>query len=158
MGTKPISVALGVFVVGPKLGLGCTCGGPTPVCSVNWSTPILFLGHVVSVGHISDKPLEEKTANGKTLTIIGPGQNVVHFEVSKSYKGDVTHEVVVHTADQGCAYSFETGHDHLVYAFGGEDGVVSTCRCTRTHELTSRAGDPDIQWMEALPRSRPKRR
>jgi len=157
MGTKPISVAFGVFLIGTKLGLGCTCGGPAPVCSVYWSTPILFLGHVVGIDHIYDNPPEERTANGKTFTIVGPGQNVVHFEVSKSYKGDVAHEVVVHTADQGsaCAYSFETGHDYLVYAFAGKDGIFSTGRCTRTHEVTSRADDPDIQWMEALPHAPP---
>jgi len=108
---------------------------------------------VVSVGHIYDKPLEERTANGKTITVIVPGQYVVHFEVSKTYRGDVAREVVIHTNDQesACGYDFETGHDYVVYAFSGKDGVVSTGRCTRTHEVTSRAGDADIQWMEALP-------
>jgi hypothetical protein len=134
-------------------GLGCTCGGPNPVCSVYWGTDALFLGHVVSIEHVYDQPPDERVVNGKKITIIGPGQNLVHFEVTKVYRGARSSEqVVIHTADQGsaCGYAFEQGHDYLVYASARPNGELDTSHCTRTHEVASREDDADIRWMEGL--------
>ena len=74
---------------------------PNPVCSVYSNTAVLFVGHVVRIDHVYDNPPEEKVYNGKTVTIVGPGQNLAHFEITKIYRGSPDKEVVVHTPDQG---------------------------------------------------------
>jgi hypothetical protein len=118
---------------------------------------VLFLGHVVRIEHVYDKPPEERTVDGKKMAMIGPGQYLVHFDVTKSYRGSPGEQVVVHTADQGsaCGYAFEEGHDYLVYGYTAPNGDVSAGHCSRTHEVTSRTDDEDIQWIEALPKAPP---
>jgi Tissue inhibitor of metalloproteinase len=135
-------------LLGVRGVLGCSCAGPIPVCSVYWNTDTLFLGHVVSIEHVYDQPPRENS--------IGPGQNLVHFDVTKVYRGArSSEEVVIHTADQGsaCGYAFEQGHDYLVYASAQPNGELNTSHCTRTHEVASPKDDADIQWMEGLARS-----
>jgi hypothetical protein len=118
---------------------------------------VLFLGRVVRIEHVYDQPPEERTVDGKKIALIGPGQYLVHFDVTKSYRGAPGELVVVHTADQGsaCGYGFAEGHDYLVYGYTAPNGDVTTGHCSRTHEVTSRADDEDIQWIEALPKSAP---
>jgi hypothetical protein len=144
-------------LLGARACLPCGCVGPTPVCSVYWTTPLVFLGHVVRIEHVYDKPPEERILDGKTVTVIGPGQYLVHFDVTKSYRGASSEQMVIHTADQNssCGYAFELGHDYLVYAYSAPNGDFGTSHCTRTHEVTSRADDEDIQWIEALPKAPP---
>jgi protocatechuate 3,4-dioxygenase beta subunit len=139
-------------LLGARSALACSCIGPTPVCSVYWNTAVLFLGHVVRIEHVSDQPSEKRLANGKTIALFGPGQNLVHFDVTKSYRGAPGEKAVIHTSDQGsaCGFEFEPGHDYLVYAVTDPNGEFSTGRCTRTHEVTGRADDADIQWIEGL--------
>ncbi len=67
--------------------LTCSCTGPTPVCSVYSTTSVLFLGHVVRIEHVYDEPPGEMVVDGKKIGLIGPGQNLVHFDVTKSYRG-----------------------------------------------------------------------
>ncbi len=154
---RTASFLLLMGLLGPRLGLGCGCGGPTPVCSVYWSTSLIFFGHVVRIEHVYDQPPEEKIVNGIKLTEIGPGQNLVHFNVAKSYRGAPAQQVVIHTPDQSssCGYKFREGHDYLVYGYAAPNGELSAGLCARTHEVTSAAEDADIKWMEALPKSPP---
>jgi hypothetical protein len=150
--------AIAVFgLFGASPGLACGCVGPTPVCSVYWNTALLFLGHVVRIEHVYDKPPEEQFVNGKKVTVIGPGQYLVHFDVTRSYRGAAGQQAVIHTRDQGasCGYDFQEGHDYLVYGYAASNGDLGTDRCTRTHEVTSRADDEDIQWIEALSKAPP---
>ncbi len=150
-----------LFIACTVLGAGsaaaCSCAWPNPVCSVYWDTPVLFSGHVVGIEHVYDNPPEEKVFNGKTVTIVGPGQNLAHFEITKVYRGSPDKEVVVHAPDQGpaCGFSFETGHEYLVYGYVGPHGELSTNHCSRTHEVGNAAEDPDIHWIEGLPEALP---
>jgi hypothetical protein len=139
-------VILSLLVARP--GLTCSCAGPTPVCSVYWRTSVLFLGHVARIEHVVDKPAEGS---------IGPGKYLVHFDITKSYRGAPGEQVVVQTSDQGsaCGFAFSEGHDYLVYAYAAENGDLSTGHCSRTHEVTSRVDDEDIQWIEALAKAKP---
>lgn len=109
---------------------------------------MLFLGHVVRIEHLVDK-----LPGGS----VGPGQYLVHFDVTKSYRGVPGEQVVVQTSDQGsaCGFEFSEGHDYLVYAYAADNGDVSTGHCSRTHEVANRADDQDIQWIEALPKAAP---
>jgi hypothetical protein len=129
--------------------------GPNPVCSVYWTTDTVFLGHVVRIEHVYDQPPEQKVVNGKTITSIGPGQLVVHFDVTKVYRGSRSEQLVIHTPDQGsaCGFAFERGWDYLVYASAGTNGELATSHCTRTHEVISREDDADLRWMEGLAQS-----
>ena len=68
-----------LWFAGTCLGQACSCMGPMPVCSVYWTTPTLFLGHVIGIDHVYDEPPEEKVIDGKKMTFIGPGKNLVHF-------------------------------------------------------------------------------
>jgi protocatechuate 3,4-dioxygenase beta subunit len=134
-------ITLGLSAASPSAA--CSCVGPIPVCSVYWSTSVLFLGHVIRVEHVYDEP------PGET---IGPGQYLAHFAVTKSYRGTLGEQVVVHTADQGsaCGLGFQEGHDYLIYGYTASNGDLSTNHCTRTHEVADQAEDPDIRWIEAL--------
>ena len=145
-------------LLGACPGLACSCVGPTPVCSVYWNTSLIFLGHVVRIEHVYDTPPEETAVDGKKVSLIGPGQYLVHFDVTKSYRGAPGEQVVVHTNDQGsaCGYEFAEGRDYLVYASAATNGDLSNSHCSRTNEVTSRADDADIQWIEALPKAPPE--
>lgn len=143
-------------LLGARTGFGCSCAGPNPVCSAYWNTDTIFLGHVVGIEHIYDQPPESSDVNGKQITIIGPGQYLTHFDVTKVYRGENSqHAVVIRTADQGsaCGFAFEQGHDYLVYAYAGSNGELGTNHCTRTHEVVSRQDDADLAWMEGLSRA-----
>ena len=143
------TAAFAIFsVLGACPSLACSCAGPTPVCSVYWTTSLLFLGHVVRIEHIVNRPAEN---------LIGPGQYLVHFDVAKSYRGTPGEQVIVQTSDQGsaCGFDFAEGHDYLVYAYAAENGDLGVSHCSRTHEVTNRASDEDIQWIEALPKAKP---
>src|SRR5580700_8132574 len=100
---KTLTLAV-LSLAGAGSGVACSCAGPNPVCSVYWSTSLLFLGHVSRIEHVYDKPPEENT--------IGPGVNLVHFDVTKAYRGAPGEQVVIRTNDQGsaCGYAFEEGH------------------------------------------------
>jgi len=140
-----MKAALVFAIFGAPYGvLACSCAGPNPVCSVYWQTPVLFLGHVVRVEHVYDKPPAQDT--------IGPGQFLTHFEVTKAYRGEPGENVIVRTADQGsaCGMGFQEGHDYLVYADKEANGDLVTGHCTRTHEVLSPADDEDMQWIEGL--------
>jgi protocatechuate 3,4-dioxygenase beta subunit len=136
------TVAIVIFVILKVLAarpcLACSCVGPTPVCSVYWKTDVLFLGHVIRIEHAG-------------------GKNLVHFDVTKSYRGAPGEQAVIQTADQGsaCGYEFEQGHDYLVFAYLASNGDLSASHCTRTHEVTNRADDEDIQWIEGLAKAPP---
>jgi hypothetical protein len=144
-------------LAGAASGLACSCAGPNPVCSVYWSTSLLFLGHVDRIEHVYDKPPEEREVDGKKITLSGPGVNLVHFDVTKAYRGAPGEQVVIRTNDQSsaCGYAFEQGHDYLVYGYADPNSGFGTNHCTRTREVTSRAEDADIQWIEALPKAPP---
>lgn len=157
---KTIAAALALIAitfVGAGSVAAYSCADPNPVCSIYWNTDVLFSGHVVRIEHVYDNPPEEKIFNGKTVTIVGPGQNLAHFEITKVYRGKLDQQAVVHTHDQGpaCGYAFETGHEYLVYGYVGPNGDLSTNHCSRTHEVTNAAEDPDIQWIEGLPKALP---
>ena len=142
--------ALAMFALaGACPALACSCMGPIPVCSTFWRTSALFLGHVVQIEHVYDKPPE--------ANVIGPGQYIVHFDVTESYRGAAGRQTVIHTADQGsmCGFEFKQGRDYLVYASAAPNGDLSTSHCTGTHEVVNRADDADIQWIEALPKAPP---
>lgn len=147
--------ALAFALAAGNTGRPCSCFGPTPVCSVYWSTPVLFLGTVSRIEHTYREPPEEKTIGGKKIEIIGPGEYLVHFVVTKSYRGDgkASEEISIRTADQGsaCGFAFEEEHSYLVFASpAGPQGELYTNHCSRTHEVTSAEQDADIQWIEAM--------
>ncbi|MGA2581563.1 MAG: hypothetical protein ABSH24_36900 [Bryobacteraceae bacterium] len=129
-----------LVVLGARPSWACSCVGPTPVCSVYWSTSVLFLGHVVRIEHVD-----------------GPREYLVHFDVTSSYRGAPGEQAVIHTPDQGsaCGLEFAEGHDYLIYAYAAPNGDLGTGHCSRTHEVASGADDTDIQWIEALPKAPP---
>jgi hypothetical protein len=80
--------------------------------------------------------------------------------IRKSYRGErkASDEISIRTADEGaaCGFSFEEGHSYLIFATAaGVGGDLYAGRCSRTHEVASPEEDPDIQWMEALPKAPP---
>lgn len=131
------AILLAAFaLLGARAGFGCSCAGPNPVCSVYWKTDTVFLGHVTRIEQ-------------------GAGEYLVHFDVTKLYRGTRSEPMVIHTPDQGpmCGFAFERGRDYLVYASAGANGELATSRCSRTHEVISREDDADLLWMEGLAHS-----
>jgi hypothetical protein len=103
-----------VTSIAGQRGLGCSCAAPTAVCSEYWKTAVVFLGRVTRIDHALDNPPEERIIGNKKLKIIGPGQNLVHFEIAKWYRGTKPEDVVVYTPDQGsaCGYGFQEGREY----------------------------------------------
>ena len=131
------AILLAAFaLLGARAGFGCSCAGPNPVCSVYWKTDTVFLGHAIRIEQ-------------------GAGEYLVHFDVTKLYRGTRSEPMVIHTPDQGpmCGFAFERGRDYLVYASAVANGELATSRCSRTHEVISRENDADLQWMEGLAHS-----
>jgi len=133
-------------------GRACSCAGTAPVCSLYWSTPVLFLGTVSHIEHTYNQPPEQKPVNGKKVQLIGPGEYIVHFVIRKSYRSErkASEEISIRTADQGsaCGLVFEEGRSYLVFAAAaGAEGDLYAGRCSRTHEVISANQDPDIQWI-----------
>jgi hypothetical protein len=129
----------------------CSCIGPTPVCSVFWTTPLVFVGHVISQQLIYDQPPEERVVNGKNIRLIGPGRYEVHFSVGESLKGIAGQEIIVRTHSQSsaCGFEFEDGSEYLVYAYS-KNGEWWTDHCTRTHKIETANDDADVQWIHGL--------
>jgi protocatechuate 3,4-dioxygenase beta subunit len=141
-------IALAALAIYSLPSLACSCVGSGPVCSEYWKTPILFLGKVVGAEYheVEDKP-----------TKFVHGEFLVRFGVIKQYRGESGNPAIVHTPSQesACGFGFQAGHTYLVYGYKTADGSQGTGLCTRTHEVTSRQADPDLQWLEALPNAPP---
>jgi hypothetical protein len=69
----------------------------------------------------------------------------VRSRVFKSWKGNVSNELVVRTDSQGpaCGVSFRVGQIYLVYAAAGEGGALRTSQCQRTSDIAEAQGDID---------------
>lgn len=143
--TKLMTLAsLGVYCPPSQ---ACSCVVRGPICSEYWSTPILFWGKVVGIEY---HEVEDKQ------TTFTPDELLVHFEVTKQYRGQAGNPAIVHTPSQSsaCGFEFQQGHEYLVYAFKPTGGSLTTGLCSGTHEVTGRL-DADLQWLEALPSAPP---
>ena len=140
-----------VFLLLAPAAYPCSCIGPTPVCSVFWTTPLVFVGHVIAQQLIYDQPPEERIVNGKHIRLIGPGRYEVHLSVVESLKGIAGQEIIVRTQSQSsaCGFEFEDGSEYLVFAYS-KKGEWWTDHCTRTHKIESVNDDADVQWIHGV--------
>ena len=98
--------------------------------------------------------------SGKVKTIISfdseYGQALlVSFEVKSKWKGDITEEVVLQTADNtaACGYPFKKGESYIVYG-NIYQNMMQTGLCTRTNLLDNAQEDlRDLDVGEEFTRS-----
>ena len=135
MGRRPLaalaSVVLAVlgvvFLLPPQCASACSCAMPPASQDALADSEAVFSGEVVAV--------EQGTA-----TASGPGYDTATLRVSEVWKGSGRGTLDVRTPSQGtaCGYHFEEGHEYLVYAYAGKQGLeVDSCGATKP---LSRAG------------------
>jgi protocatechuate 3,4-dioxygenase beta subunit len=153
----------------------CTCANQSSPCAAFGATPVVFVGHVVS---IKEDKAEINRFGVKEVIRTGL---VAHMVVEEALKGITQKEVDVVTGGGGgdCGYRFIDGERYLVYAYpnrrgDGEDanrlssthlggsGVkitpdsITTSICTRT-SLLKHAQD-DLGLIRALLNKKPETR
>ncbi len=117
----------------PAKSLACSCIAPAGPLVELGSSDFVFSGVVQSITPINAE-------YGRTL--------IVKLQVLSKWKGNLTKEVVVVTADNSaaCGYPFEKGRSYLVYGYEHEN-VMQTGICTRTTRLED--ADEDLRDLKA---------
>lgn len=117
----------------PTQSLACSCIAPAGPLVELGSSDFVFSGVVKSITPIN-------SAHGGNL--------IVKLQVLSKWKGDLTEEVVVVTANNSaaCGYPFEKGTSYLVYGYENQN-VMQTGICTRTTRLED--ADEDLRDLKA---------
>jgi hypothetical protein len=117
--------------------LACSCAEPPPEVAYERAAAV-FVGKVTSI----ERPFFD------WLGITRSGDRLIHFAVTKRWKGLPTATAIVRAplTGEACGYPFREGETYLVYAIGGV--VPTTGICAGTKEV-SIAGK-DQQALEAL--------
>jgi hypothetical protein len=165
-----------VILILPRLletASACTCANQGSPCAAFGATPMVFVGHVVSI----KKDKAEINRFG-VKEVIRTGL-VAHMVVEETLKGITQKEVDVVTGGGGgdCGYHFIDGERYLVYAYpnrrgDGEDanrlssahfggsgvkitpGSITTSICTRTSLLKD--AQDDLGLIRALLNKKPE--
>ena len=126
----------------PSLAEACSYMESTPPKDFSAATAV-FMGRVVSI---------EEQFNGMSF------KDVVHFEVTTSWKQVSTREVILETSDNPCDYSFEVGTEYVVFALpvagkgtkapSGTEMRWTTTFCTGTAQTSSRYAAKTLEWLK----------
>ncbi len=107
----------------------CSCIAPPGPLEAMEDADFVFTGKVESI-----IPVNDEYSNSL----------FVKFSIRTQWKGDLSEEVFVKTADNSaaCGYNFKRNQSYLVYGYVNE-GVMGTSICTRTTSLEQ--ADEDLR-------------
>jgi hypothetical protein len=128
-----------LVLLGSRDASACTCISPNPVCSAYWKTDAVFVGEVVSVVALGDRPANMLP------------RKRVHLRVVEAFSGTTTSEVDVETgAGNGdCGYPFQIGGVYLVFGSRSTRAAAFTTDiCSPTRPF--RESDTDIAYLRGL--------
>jgi hypothetical protein len=146
-------LAMSVLIPAAQSAMACSCGGPNPICSVYFGSPVVFRGTVVEKT-LERPPIQEvRNLDGSTSKIMTPGIYKVRLSVSEGFRGaEGKQELTVSTNEQSsaCGFPFEVGKEYLVFTYKNEaEDQLWTSKCSKTHALQS-STDMDLEWMRGL--------
>jgi hypothetical protein len=116
----------------PECAQACSCIGPIVTCNNFWKVDYVFEGTVRTIDRVAE-------------------EHRVSLEVHRAWKGvEGAHlEVLTHTQESACGFSFQQGGRYLVFASRRPtDGKIGVNSCSLTKEI-SKAAD-DVAWLESL--------
>lgn len=138
-----VQIVLIVAIVGicPPESFACSCAPPAPFrCSLPTS-PVAFIGTVISKQDVDLRPVPPTAATAANNRARGrlAGDPVpprddsyiaVTFRVTEALRGDFDDTIIIRTgpAYSSCSYRFEIDHDYLVFA-DLWNGYLSTGNC-----------------------------
>lgn len=104
--------------------LACSCAPAKSAAQALEQSTAVFSGKVIKIKR-------HKQAENIFATV------EVIFRVEKAWKGVNKKTVSVFTSSHSasCGFSFRENHTYLVYAFGNDEGRISTSICSRTGRL-----------------------
>ncbi|MCU1311141.1 MAG: hypothetical protein JWO20_2266 [Candidatus Angelobacter sp.] len=112
--------------ISPGLLSACSCVPLSSTCKFNTGSEAVFVGTVMSKESPGPRLRDGKLSFSSSVS--------VRFSVAESFRGVEGDEIEVSTAQYGpmCGYPFEIGQSYLVFAVQGQDGSLSTGRCSGT--------------------------
>jgi hypothetical protein len=118
----------------------------TSPCATYFSTPVIFVGKVLSVsGPNGESPFENHV-------VLEPGQPIsVKFDVLKSIKGIKSSQatVVMRAGSSECCYSFKRSKTYLVFARRHAEELV-TSGCDPNKLVQGLEKDSDVQVLLSM--------
>jgi len=140
----------------------CSCvPGSVPPCQAAWDYAAVFTGTVIdiaepvppqpqTVGPKSTRP--SMYYDSKSRPPLSSRKRVVRIQIADVLTGvdpgQKEIEIVTGMGGGDCGYSFQSGVDHIVYAFKNSEGRLETGICSRTRPLTQAA--EDIAYLRAF--------
>jgi hypothetical protein len=143
-----VQVQIGLLVV--IVGICATesfadCAPPAPFrCSLP-SSPVAFVGTVISKQDVDLRPVLPPSTNNRGRRLAGdpvPPRDdsyiAVTFRVNEAFRGDFDDSIVIRTdpANSSASYRFEIGHDYLVFA-DLKNGYPYTNSCTGNRDVAT---------------------
>jgi hypothetical protein len=134
-----VQIVLIIAIVGicPPESFACFCAPPAPFrCSLPTS-PVAFIGTVISKQDVDLQPVPPTAANNRARRLAGdpvPPRDdsyiAVTFRVIEALRGDFDDTIIIRTgpANSSCSYRFEIDHDYLVFA-DPRNGYLYTSNC-----------------------------
>ena len=102
----------------------CSCIGSGPACAAAAQATAVFVGRVTGL-------------------IDG-----VQFEVERALTGIRPGRITVANSNSNCAFPFTLGERYVVYAYGGNGGMLSTSMCSRNRLLSDPRSRGDIAYFD----------
>src|ERR1700722_18054042 len=75
------TILLAALLFIPSFSYPCTCGGPDPICSAYWRTPVVFRGRVLEETLLGRTVQPVTNLDGSSSTIESSGYRRVRFLV-----------------------------------------------------------------------------
>jgi hypothetical protein len=148
------ALVLAALLFASSCSYACTCGGPNPICSAYWQSPVVFRGRVAEQTLVSHNNEAVKNLDGSSSVVEGPGYYRVRLSVLEMFRGEPqSQEIDILTNEQSsaCGFPFETDAEYIVFAFTNQGtNELWTSKCSHTHKLEPAKEDVDVSWMRAL--------
>lgn len=123
-----------LFVGGDALA--CRCTGPRPGKVAAAHVDVVFVGKIVSVAHLPDRPR---------------WQTSVVIAVERSYKGRLTGDVTIELGLSSCGLSgLVVGETWAMFAKRDDDGALHTRQCIGSQRLAAPGKSPSKAVLKAL--------
>lgn len=131
----------------------CSCGAPSPICSVYFGMPSIFRG--LPVEKVLEQPHVQMMhdEDGNAFQMLVHGRYRVTFAVNEQFRGETKSQVIVYTNEESiaCGFDFQLGSEYVVFAGTNRAAdQLSTSVCSMTHTVRDLAKDESVQWMRDL--------
>jgi hypothetical protein len=135
----------------PAEAEACGCGGTHSSLVALRGADVVFVGKVAKIDR--PKPQSHVNADGSVSVAFAGGPIVTTFEISQSFLGSDSEQVVIVGNGADCDEPFEQDEVWLVYG-RVVDGRVVTSKCTRTRPRVD--AQSDLAYLSGLAQKKPQ--